>query len=69
MQDEGIRGTVLSIAQATKARPNQGKVISQIRWITKSGTINPEKLMYLSTCRLCCSCAKRISLANWNYRI
>jgi propionate CoA-transferase len=41
LQDEGIRGTVLSIAQATKARPNQGKVISQIRWITKSGTINP----------------------------
>jgi propionate CoA-transferase len=39
--DECIRGTVLSIAQATKARPNQGKVISQIRWITKSGTINP----------------------------
>ena len=41
MQDEGIRGTVLSIAQATKARPNQGIVISQIRWVTKSGTINP----------------------------
>jgi propionate CoA-transferase len=41
LQDEGIRGTVLSIAQATKARPNQGKVISQIRWITRSGTINP----------------------------
>ena len=40
-QEEGIRGTVLSIAQATKARPNQGKVISQVRWITKSGTINP----------------------------
>ena len=34
-QEEGIRGTVLSIAQATKARPNQGKVISQVRWITK----------------------------------
>ena len=40
-QEEGIRGTVLSIAQATKARPNQGKVISQVRWITKTGTINP----------------------------
>ena len=39
--DECIRGTVLSIAQATKARPNPGKVISQIRWVTKSGTINP----------------------------
>jgi len=41
MLDECIRGTVLSIAQATKARPNQGKVIAQIRWITKLGTINP----------------------------
>jgi propionate CoA-transferase len=41
MLDECIRGTVLSIAQATKARPNSGKVVSQIRWITKSGTINP----------------------------
>jgi propionate CoA-transferase len=41
MLNECIRGTVLSIAQATKARPNPGKVISQIRWITKSGTINP----------------------------
>ncbi len=40
-QEEGIRGTVLSIAQATKARPNQGKVISQVRWIAKAGTINP----------------------------
>jgi propionate CoA-transferase len=42
LQDEGMRGTVLSIAQATKAGgPNQGKVIAQVRWITKSGTINP----------------------------
>jgi acyl CoA:acetate/3-ketoacid CoA transferase len=40
-QEEGIRGTVLSIAQATKARPYPGKVISQVRWITKAGTINP----------------------------
>lgn len=40
-QEEGIRGTVLSIAQATKSRPNPGKVISQVRWITKAGTINP----------------------------
>lgn len=42
--EEGIRGTVLSIAQATKARPNQGKVISQVRWITKAGTINPRNV-------------------------
>ncbi len=41
MQDEGMKGTVLSIAQAAKAGPNQGKVIAQVRWITKSGTINP----------------------------
>jgi acyl CoA:acetate/3-ketoacid CoA transferase len=40
LQDEGIRGTVLGIAQATKARPNQGIVIAQVRWVTKSGTIN-----------------------------
>src|ERR671939_577566 len=42
LQDEGMRGTVLSIAQAAKAGgPNQdqGKVIAQVRWITKSGTI------------------------------
>ena len=44
LQDEGIRGTVLSIAQATKAGPNQGKVIAQIRWVTKSGTINPREV-------------------------
>jgi propionate CoA-transferase len=44
LQDEGIRGTVLSIAQATKARPNQGKVISQIRWIAKSGTLHPRDI-------------------------
>ena len=41
LQDEGIRGTVLGIALATKARPNQGIVIAQIRWLTKSGTISP----------------------------
>jgi propionate CoA-transferase len=41
LQDEGLRGTVLSIAQAAKARPQQGMVIAQVRWITKSGAINP----------------------------
>jgi acyl CoA:acetate/3-ketoacid CoA transferase len=41
LQDEGIRGTVLNIAQATKSRPNQGRVMAQVRWLTKSGTINP----------------------------
>jgi len=41
MEDEGIRGTVLGIAQATKARPNQGTVYAQVRRLTKSFTINP----------------------------
>jgi propionate CoA-transferase len=41
LKEEGIRGTVLSIAQATKAKPTHGKVVCQVRWITKSGTINP----------------------------
>jgi propionate CoA-transferase len=41
MEDEGIRGTVLAIAQATKARPNQGTVFAQTRWLTKAFTINP----------------------------
>jgi propionate CoA-transferase len=44
LQDEGLRGTVLSIAQATKARPQQGTVIAQVRWITKSGTMNPREV-------------------------
>jgi propionate CoA-transferase len=41
MEDEGIRGTVLAIAQATKARPNPGTVFAQVKWLTKSFTINP----------------------------
>jgi acyl CoA:acetate/3-ketoacid CoA transferase len=41
MEEEGIRGTVLGIAQATKARPNQGIVFAQVRRLTKSFTINP----------------------------
>jgi propionate CoA-transferase len=41
MEDEGTRGTVLSIAQATKAGPMQGTVMAQVRWLTKSWTINP----------------------------
>ncbi len=41
MEDEGLRGTILSIAQATKARPKQGTVIAQIRWLTKSWALNP----------------------------
>jgi propionate CoA-transferase len=41
LQDDGLRGSVLSIAQATKARPRQGTVIAQVRWLTRTGTINP----------------------------
>jgi len=41
MEDEGIRGTVLAIAQATKARPNQGTVFAQTKRMTKASTINP----------------------------
>jgi len=41
MEDEGIRSTVLNISQATKARPDPGIVIAQVRWITKSGTLSP----------------------------
>jgi acyl CoA:acetate/3-ketoacid CoA transferase len=41
LREEGIRGTILSIAQAAKASPSSGTVITQVRWITKSGTIHP----------------------------
>jgi acyl CoA:acetate/3-ketoacid CoA transferase len=41
MEDEGIRGTVLAIAQATKARPNQGTVVAQTRGLARTFTINP----------------------------
>jgi propionate CoA-transferase len=35
MEDEAIRGTVLSIAQATKAHPEPGVVVAQVRRLTK----------------------------------
>jgi propionate CoA-transferase len=41
MQDEGMRGTTFSIAQAVKARPKHGTVLAQVRWLTKSWTMNP----------------------------
>ena len=44
MEDEGTRGSVLSIAQAVKARPKQGLVIAQVRWLTKSFTLNPRNV-------------------------
>lgn len=41
MEDEGIRGTVLSIAQATKARPKQGMVVAQVKRVARPWTMNP----------------------------
>jgi len=41
LREEGLKGTVLSIAQAAKARPHAGTVIAQVRWLSKSGTISP----------------------------
>jgi acyl CoA:acetate/3-ketoacid CoA transferase len=41
MQDEGMRGTTFSIAQSVKARPKQGTVLAQVRWLTKSWTMSP----------------------------
>ncbi|MDG6985322.1 MAG: acyl CoA:acetate/3-ketoacid CoA transferase [Nitrososphaerota archaeon] len=40
MEDEAIRGTVLNIAQATKAHPEPGKVIVQVRHVTR-GNADP----------------------------
>jgi len=44
MDDEGLKGTILSIAQATKANPHQGTVIAQVKWITRYGSIHPRKV-------------------------
>ena len=44
MEDEGMRGTCFSIAQAAKARPKQGIVMAQVRWLTKSWTMNPRDI-------------------------
>jgi acyl CoA:acetate/3-ketoacid CoA transferase len=41
MEDEGIRGTVLSIAQATKARPKPGMVVAQVKRLATTLTMNP----------------------------
>ncbi len=41
MEDEAVRGTIFNIAQAVKAHPKPGIVISQVRWLTQSGSINP----------------------------
>ncbi len=41
MEKEGIYGTVLNIAQATKAQPNPGFVIAQVERIARFGSLNP----------------------------
>lgn len=40
MEDEPIRGTVLSMAQATKSRPKQGSVMAQVRRLSAKA-MNP----------------------------
>lgn len=42
MEKEGIYGTVFTIAQSVKARPNRGKVFCQVERIARTGTINPK---------------------------
>ncbi|MCL4343043.1 MAG: acyl CoA:acetate/3-ketoacid CoA transferase [Candidatus Thermoplasmatota archaeon] len=44
MEDEAIRGTVLSIAQATKAMPDRGMVIAQVKRILENGIMNPRQV-------------------------
>ncbi len=44
MEDESTRGTVLNMAQTVKARPKPGTVICQVRWLTRSGTMNPRSV-------------------------
>lgn len=39
MEEEGIYGTVLNIAQAAKALPNKGKVICQVKYIARKDSI------------------------------
>ncbi len=44
MEDEAVKGTVLNIAQAARARPKPGVVIGQVRWLTRAGTMNPRSV-------------------------
>ena len=43
MEDEAIRGTVLSIAQATKAHPDPGTVVAQVRRVADESA-NPREV-------------------------
>ncbi len=44
MEKEGIYGTVLAIAQASKARPNPGIVIAQVEREARFGSLNPKSV-------------------------
>ena len=44
LADEAIKGSVLNIAQAAKALPKKGVVIAQVKWITRTGMINPREV-------------------------
>jgi len=44
MEKEGIYGTVLAIAQATKARPNPGIVIAQVEREARYGSLYPKEI-------------------------
>lgn len=44
MEDEAIYGTVLNIAQATKAYPKKGTVIAQVLRVARYGSLNPKEV-------------------------
>ncbi len=44
MEDEAIYGTILNIAQATKAYPKRGPVIAQVQRIARFGSLNPKEV-------------------------
>ena len=69
MQDEGLRGTVLSIAQAakqdhTRVGNRTGKMDNKVRYNKSKGC-----RCTWSISKLCYRCSKRVSLAEWHYRI
>lgn len=45
LEDEGIYGTVLNIAQAAKAMPRKGLVIAQVLRIARFGSLNPKHVV------------------------
>ncbi|MDV3293790.1 MAG: hypothetical protein LYZ70_05925 [Nitrososphaerales archaeon] len=44
MEEEPMRGTVLSIAQATKAHPNPGIVVAQVKKVMRNGFADPKSV-------------------------